>query len=98
MGGVMNYQLLATDYDGTLAHDGVVDEATVAALHRALNGGLRLMMVTGREIPDLLRTFAHTDLFELIVAENGALLYSPKTGENRLLAPPPPEQLLEALK
>jgi hydroxymethylpyrimidine pyrophosphatase-like HAD family hydrolase len=30
----MRYHVLATDYDGTLAHDGRVDDDTVAALKR----------------------------------------------------------------
>jgi hydroxymethylpyrimidine pyrophosphatase-like HAD family hydrolase len=30
----MHYVALATDFDGTIAHDGVVDEPTQAALER----------------------------------------------------------------
>ena len=31
----MRFHALATDYDGTIAHHGKVDEATIAALERA---------------------------------------------------------------
>jgi hypothetical protein len=94
----MRIQALATDYDGTLAHDGVVDDATVAALHRLRDSGRKLIMVTGRELDDLFATFSHTDLFDRIVAENGALLYAPATRASRSLAPPPPPQLLRTLR
>jgi len=94
----MQYLALATDYDGTIAHDGIVDQPTIAALRRARESGLRLLLVTGRELPDLFNTFAHTDLFDRIVAENGALLYTPSTKESRALAPPPPPGFLAELR
>jgi hydroxymethylpyrimidine pyrophosphatase-like HAD family hydrolase len=94
----MRYHALATDYDGTLAHNGRVDEPTIAALERLLASGRRLIMVTGRELPELLTVFPRADLFELIVAENGALLYYPATKEEKKLAEPPPEQFVQVLK
>ena len=36
-------------------------------------------MVTGRELSDLFNTFEHSSLFDVIVAENGAVLYHPTT-------------------
>jgi hydroxymethylpyrimidine pyrophosphatase-like HAD family hydrolase len=93
----MKFDALATDYDGTIAKDGVVDQATVDALGRAAAAGLRLIMVTGRELADLFNTFAHADLFDRIVAENGAVLYDPGTQAVELLAAPPPPALLEKL-
>jgi hydroxymethylpyrimidine pyrophosphatase-like HAD family hydrolase len=55
------------------------------------------MLVTGRELPDLLKSFAHTGLFARIVAENGALLYRPADKDERVMAPPPPESLVKLL-
>src|ERR1051326_2375303 len=49
----MRYHALACDYDGTIAHDGRVDEKTLAALERLLASGRRLILVTGRELPEL---------------------------------------------
>ena len=72
----MRFQVLATDYDGTIAHDGVVHDETVKALKKAKAKGLRLVMVTGRELTELFNVFEHTELFERIVAENGAGTYS----------------------
>jgi hydroxymethylpyrimidine pyrophosphatase-like HAD family hydrolase len=94
----MRYLAVAVDYDGTLAHDGVVDEPTLAALARVRQSGRKLLMVTGREMNDLLAAFPRTDLFDRIVAENGALLYRPSSKEFQLFAPPPPQRLLEALR
>jgi len=93
----MTFEALATDYDGTLAHDGVVYEPTIAALHRARAAGLRLLMVTGRELSDLFNTFEHSALFDRIVAENGAVLYDPADRQVDVLAPAPPPALLERL-
>ena len=55
-------------------------------------------MVTGRELPDLQSVFAHLDVFDLIVAENGALLYDPRTDTRTPLAPAPPPRFVEALR
>jgi HAD superfamily hydrolase (TIGR01484 family) len=93
----MRYLALATDYDGTLAHDGRVDDATLEALTRLRGSGRRLLLVTGRELPDLQETFPRLDLFDRVVAENGALLYRPSTKEEKALASPPPPAFLEEL-
>ncbi len=92
------YDALATDYDGTLAHDGAVDATTLDALARARAARIKLVMVTGRDLPDLQRVFPSLELFDRIVAENGALLFSPATQATRMLAPPPPAQFLERLR
>ncbi len=93
----MRYHVLATDYDGTLAHDGLVDAATVESLRKLLATGRRLVMVTGRELPDLLAIFPEVDLFEWVVAENGGLLYRPSTKVETPLADAPSESFLKAL-
>src|SRR2546427_8166000 len=94
----MRYLALACDYDGTLAHDGRVSEETLAALEHVRNSGRKLIMVTGRELPDLQQVFPHLDLFDRVVAENGALLYLPATGEEKLLGERPPEVFVRALR
>lgn len=93
----MRYLALATDYDGTLAHDGHVDDGTVAALDRLRASGRRLVLVTGRELDELVGIFPEVDRFDRVVAENGALLYEPATKAARDLAPPPPPALLDEL-
>ena len=93
----MNFDVLATDYDGTIAHDGIVDQATIGALERARRSGLRLIMVTGRELSDLFNTFSNSSMFDRIVAENGAVLYDPSAQSIELLASGPPPALIERL-
>ncbi len=48
-------------------------------------------------MPDLFDTFSQPQLFDRIVAENGALMYTPATGVVRQLAPAPPVLLLDRL-
>jgi HAD superfamily hydrolase (TIGR01484 family) len=86
----MQYLALATDYDGTLAHDGHVAPKTLAALHRLKESGRKLIMVTGRELPELRETFAELPIFDLVVVENGGLLYWPDGECEQLLAEAPP--------
>jgi len=94
----MRYHILACDFDGTIARDGHVDKPTLAALERLLATGRKLILVTGRELDELLETFPETHLFERVVAENGALLYRPATKEEKLLAERPPPEFVAALQ
>jgi HAD superfamily hydrolase (TIGR01484 family) len=94
----MYYRALATDYDGTIAHDGVVDTSTISALERLRYSGRRPIMVTGRELDDLIEVCPRLDLFDLVVAENGALLYDPQSKAETLLAEPASPELVERLK
>jgi HAD superfamily hydrolase (TIGR01484 family) len=94
----MRFKALATDYDGTLAHDGRVAAATLEALGRLRQSGRRLVLVTGRELDELLRIFPHVDRFDHVVVENGALLYRPADRQQKLLAPPPPPVFIETLR
>ncbi len=98
MSGTVRYRVLATDYDGTLATNGVVEPVTLAALERLLASGRRLILVTGRELGDLRTAFERLDLFELVVAENGALLYRPATQALTRLADPPPAAFVADLE
>jgi HAD superfamily hydrolase (TIGR01484 family) len=93
----MQRVVLACDYDGTLAHDGVVDESTAEALDRFRASGRRLLMATGRELPDLQSVCHVLDKFEWIVAENGALLYRPSDQFSRLLCAPASAELAQKL-
>jgi hydroxymethylpyrimidine pyrophosphatase-like HAD family hydrolase len=91
------YRAVATDYDGTIAHDGIVDPPTLDALQRLKRAGIATILVTGRQLDSLHNTFAHVDLFDRVVAENGALLFTPQTGKSRCLAAAPPAAMIDAL-
>src|SRR5882762_622369 len=94
----MRYLVLACDYDGTLASDGVVSEETLAALQRLRDSGRKLILVTGRELENLLEIFPAIDLFDRVVAENGGVLYRPANREHKTLGEAPPTEFVEALR
>lgn len=94
----MRFAALATDYDGTLAKDGSVDEQTLAALQKLGNSGRKLILVTGRELGDLCRVFPQIEVFDRVVAENGALLYDPSKKQQERLCEAPLPGFLEALQ
>src|SRR3569832_1859001 len=91
----MRYYALATDYDGTLAHNGKVDDGTYAALEHLRTTRHKLILVTGRRLTDLMTVFDRIEIFDRIVAENGALVYNPATREEQVLGDPPPPQIAE---
>src|SRR5258708_5233233 len=94
----MRYAAVALDFDGTLAHDGEVPAHVVEGLRRLKATGRTLLLVTGRELPELLAIFPEIGLFERVVAENGALLYRPESGEAQDLGEPPPPALVALLR
>ncbi|RWB05432.1 MAG: HAD-IIB family hydrolase [Mesorhizobium sp.] len=94
----MYFIALAADYDGTLAHDGIVAKKTLAALERFKKSGRKLVLVTGRELPDLKRVFPELSLFDKVVAENGAMIYTPASEEERVIAPSPEPKFVARLK
>ena len=93
----MQYLALAADFDGTLATDGVVDESTIEAIRRLKESGRKLILVTGRIIPQLLQTFPQIELCDLVVADNGAVLFDPKSGQKNSLADQPPQDFMDEL-
>src|SRR5271154_5193016 len=94
----MHYLCLACDYDGTLASEGTVSVGTLAALERLKASGRKLILVTGRYLDDLLHVFPDHAICDRIVADNGAVLYSPASRETKLLADPPPPEFVDALR
>jgi hydroxymethylpyrimidine pyrophosphatase-like HAD family hydrolase len=88
---------LATDYDGTLAHNGAVSETTLLALDRLRRAGFKLILVTGRELNELRSIFPELSWFDLAVVENGAVLFHPDTGATEVLAEPPPSTFVARL-
>jgi phosphoglycolate phosphatase (TIGR01487 family) len=93
----MRYTAIALDYDGTIAHDGVVPPHVLDGLRRLKQSGRKMLLVTGRELEELLGIFPGIGVFDRVVAENGALLYRPHDGERKELGDPPPDALIDAL-
>lgn len=76
----MYRRVMAFDFDGTLAKDGMVPPELVRALKRCRAGGHALFLVTGRRF-ETLSLEPLGDLFSGIVWENGAVLVHLTTGE-----------------
>jgi hydroxymethylpyrimidine pyrophosphatase-like HAD family hydrolase len=95
---LFDYRLLATDYDGTLAGDGRVAGPVLDGLRRLRAAGRHVVLVTGRELVELTTVCPHLDLFDRVVAENGAVLFRPATAETVTLAAPPDARLLDWLR
>ncbi len=96
----MQYRALALDFDGTLA------TSTAACTPRRSKRSCEFARPVGASSwrPDgsyriLHSTFAHLDLFEMVVAENGGLMYRPSTAtRTSILGPPPPCAFVDALR
>ena len=75
----MYLHIIALDLDGTLAlHDTVAPE-TWAVLRQARAAGFELILVTGRRLEVLPSLGPFDEIFQAIVAENGAAVYYPRT-------------------
>ena len=94
----MRYLALVTDYDGTIAIDGKMADAAATSIERLRVSGRRAILVTGRRLEDLLAILPHVRLFDYVVAENGAVVYEPRTRRETLLANPPPPEFIQRLK
>ena len=94
----MRYLALATDYDGTLASHDQVSEVASGALQRLKISGRRVILVTGRRLDDLLAVCTCARLFDLIVAENGGVVYNPLNREQTRLADPPSDHFVKQLQ
>jgi hydroxymethylpyrimidine pyrophosphatase-like HAD family hydrolase len=62
------------------------------------HAGFRLILVTGRVLPELHAIFPQLDLFDLAVMENGAVLFHPDTAHSEILAKPPPAEFIARLR
>ena len=84
----MKLCIVALDYDGTIARDGRADPLVLEAVREAQRRGIVVILVTGRILADLRRVLPEHELFDAIVAENGAVLAFPRTPMRRLTRPP----------
>lgn len=90
----MQYLALATDYDGTLARDGHVSREMLAKLQDFRSTGRKVILVTGRELPELRACFPELGVCDAVVAENGALLYWPQDDREHVLGEAPTEAFI----
>jgi len=93
----MKWRALATDYDGTSATHGKPDAVALTALQRFKEAGGTSILVTGRELRDFASLGVDLHPFEVVVAENGGVLFIPATGEMKLLGAAPKPEFIEEL-
>ncbi len=94
----MKLNLLALDYDGTIAERGALDPDVHRALREVLREDLSAVLVTGRRLSELQRLLGTLDLFAAVVAENGAVLHFPRSGRSTLIARPPDPAFCKELR
>jgi hydroxymethylpyrimidine pyrophosphatase-like HAD family hydrolase len=87
---------LAADGDGTLVRGDRMSRQLVRAFRAFRRSGRKTLLVTGETISQV-EKFPHFRLFDCVVAENGAVLYWPRTRRKRSLCGSPPRRLLRAL-
>jgi hydroxymethylpyrimidine pyrophosphatase-like HAD family hydrolase len=84
------FRAIALDYDGTLTNDKRPSNDLLKALQQVRLEGRQLVLVTGRIMAELRRDFMDVDKwFDLIVAENGAVIW--RHGSRTLVAALPVE-------
>ena len=86
----MKFGVLALDYDGTIARDGIIDSDVKAAIGEARARGIAVILVTGRILADLKRVAGDLQFVDAVVAENGAVLVFPNDHSWSIGHPPPP--------
>src|SRR5262249_53780616 len=94
---IMWFQVLACDYDGTLATAGRIAPATMRALARVRETGRRVVLITGRPFDDLLHVCPAFAFFYRVSAETGAVVFAPAAKRFEDPADPPPAAFAAAL-
>ncbi|HEY8536057.1 MAG TPA: HAD hydrolase family protein [Vicinamibacterales bacterium] len=93
----MRFTVLALDYDGTVARDGVLDPDVRRAIAEVRERGLTVAFVTGRILDDLRRVAGDLSFVDAVIAENGAVVAFPTTGYSRVLGTPVPRRFVDDL-
>ena len=78
---------LAVDYDGTIAINDVVDPSTREAIAQLREQGVVVVLATGRILTELQRVAGDLRFVDAVIAENGAVVHFPESGQTAPLAP-----------
>src|ERR1700722_10264440 len=92
----MKFGVLALDYDGTIAQDGVLDLNVRSAIAEVRRRGIAVIIVTGRILAELEQVAGDLHFVDAVVAENGAVLWF-ANGHSRQLANTTSDQFLQEL-
>jgi Predicted hydrolases of the HAD superfamily len=93
----MRYLALAADYDGTLAMSGSLSAEVEGALEQLRSSGTSGGAGHRQDVRGIRSGLLHMALFDCVVLENGAVLYSPSTRQLTALCPPASPQLAREL-
>jgi hydroxymethylpyrimidine pyrophosphatase-like HAD family hydrolase len=94
----MYCRVLACDFDGTGAVNGRLAPEVLSVLAAARSVGFVTLLVTGRVLEELHAAAVTFEVFDAVVAENGALVWLPAMGRTIELGTPPPDQFLAELR
>jgi hypothetical protein len=95
---VVRFTVLALDYDGTIARDAVLNPEVRRSIGQVRIRGITVVIATGRILNDLRRVAGNLRFVDAVVAENGAVVAFPETGQSVLLAPRAPQSLVDELR
>jgi hydroxymethylpyrimidine pyrophosphatase-like HAD family hydrolase len=93
----MKFNVLALDYDGTIAQDGRLDPDVRAAIAQVRARGIAVVLVTGRILEQLKELAGDLRFVDAVVGENGAVLWF-ANGSTRMLGQPAPPEFLKELR
>jgi hypothetical protein len=94
----MKLAAIALDFDGTTAVNDAFDPSVRAAVGEVRRLGIYVLLVTGRRLPDLIRVAGDLSCFDVVVGENGAVLYFPSSDRHVRLGRPPTAVVVDELR
>jgi hydroxymethylpyrimidine pyrophosphatase-like HAD family hydrolase len=94
----MKLAAVALDYDGTIASGDRLDPTVRLAIGDLRRRGIAVILATGRRLDELKSAAGDLACFDVVVAENGAVLEFPSSGRHVLVGHPPRPELLAELR
>ena len=82
----MKLRVLALDFDGTIAVHGRLDAAVADAIREARRAAVMTVLVSGRMLNEIQAALPAPDLFDAVVAENGAVVQMQNAADPIVLA------------
>ena len=94
----MKLAAIALDYDGTIAVKDALEPSVRSAIGAVRAAGVAVLLVTGRRLQDLRRVAGDLTCFDVVVAENGAIVDFPLHGRHVVLGHAPSAAFLTELR
>lgn len=94
----MKLAAIALDFDGTTAANDVFEPAVRTAIGDVRRQGIYVILVTGRRLSELQRVAGDLSCFDVIVAENGAVLDFPASGRHVRVGHVPSREVISEIR